>query len=111
VIDDVAVFPDDLIVMDGMIAKEITRIPVAGAFRERFGQPYALVHRADLHRALLDRCSEDPLVELRSDSTVTGHSECPDGVTVSGESDAPRSRDLFERGRGRQHRCGERGAD
>jgi 2-polyprenyl-6-methoxyphenol hydroxylase-like FAD-dependent oxidoreductase len=85
VIDDVAVFPDDLIVMDGVTAKEITRIPVAGAFRERFGQPYALVHRADLHRALLDRCSEDPLVELRPDSTVTGHSDCADGVTVSGE--------------------------
>jgi 2-polyprenyl-6-methoxyphenol hydroxylase-like FAD-dependent oxidoreductase len=86
VIDDVAVFPDDLIVMDGMTAKEITRIPVAGAFRERFGQPYALVHRADLHRALLDRCSGDPLVELRPNSTVTGHSECTDGVTVSGEN-------------------------
>jgi 3-hydroxybenzoate 6-monooxygenase len=85
-IDDVAVFPDDLIVMDGVTAKEITRIPVAGAFRERFGQPYALVHRADLHRALLDRCSGDPLVELRPDSTVTGHSECTEGVTVSGEN-------------------------
>lgn len=85
VIDDVAVFPDDLIVMDGVTAKEITRIPVVGAFRERFGQPYALVHRADLHRALLDRCSQDPLVELRPDSTVTGHSDCADGVTVSGK--------------------------
>jgi salicylate hydroxylase len=83
VIDNVAVFPDDLIVMDGVTAKEITRIPVAGAFRERFGQPYALVHRADLHRALLDRCSADPLVELRPDSTVTGYSDCADGVTVS----------------------------
>jgi salicylate hydroxylase len=83
VIDDVAVFPDDLIVMDGVTAKEITRIPVAGAFRERFAQPYAVVHRADLHRALLDRCSEDPLVELRPDSTVTGYLDCEDGVTVS----------------------------
>ena len=85
VIDDVAVFPDDLIVMDGVTAKEITRIPVAGAFRERFGQPYTLVHRADLHRALLDRCSGDPLIELRPGSTVTGYSDCADGVTVSGE--------------------------
>jgi salicylate hydroxylase len=83
IIDDVAVFPDDLIVMDGVTAREITRIPVAGAFRERFAEPYALVHRADLHRALLDRCSEDPLVELRPGSTVTGYVDSAAGVTVS----------------------------
>jgi 3-hydroxybenzoate 6-monooxygenase len=82
IIDDVAVFPDDLIVMDGVTAEEVSRIPVAGAFRKRFGQPYALVHRADLHRALLDRCSADPLVELRPGSTVTSYSDSGDGVTL-----------------------------
>lgn len=82
-IDDVAVFPDDLIVMDGVTAEEITRIPVTGAFRQRFGQPYALVHRADLHRALLDRCREDPLIELRSGAVVTGHEDGANGVTVA----------------------------
>lgn len=81
-IDDVAVFPDDLVVMDGLSAQEITSIPVGGAFRERFGQPYALVHRADLHKALLDRCTNDPLIALRPGSTVESFSEHSQGVTL-----------------------------
>lgn len=87
-IDDVAVFPDDLIVMDGVSAQEITRIPVSGGFRERFGQPYALVHRADLHRALLHKCVDDPLIELRSGSTVESYSADEKGVTLH-VADAP----------------------
>lgn len=89
VIDDVAVFPDDLIVMDGITAEEITRIPVTGAFRERFGQPYALVHRADLHKALLAKCLEDPLIELRSGSTVESYAENEDGVILNIAGAAP----------------------
>lgn len=81
-VDALAVFPDDLIVMDGITAKEITRIPVREAFRERFGQPYALVHRADLHTALLDACTADPLIELRSGAGVTGFAETGDEVSV-----------------------------
>lgn len=88
-IDDVAVFPDDLIVMDGITTEEITRIPVRGAFRERFGQPYALVHRADLHKALLEKCLGDPLIELHSGSTVESYSEHDGGVTVSIAGAAP----------------------
>ena len=88
-IDDVAVFPDDLIVMDGITAEEITRIPVTGAFRERFGQPYALVHRADLHRALLKKCLEDPLIELRPGSTVESYAEHEDGVILNIAGAAP----------------------
>lgn len=81
-IDDVAVFPDDLIVMDGVSAEEITRIPVASDFRRRFGQPYALVHRADLHKALLEKCADDPMIELRSGATVQSYEENRQGVAV-----------------------------
>ena len=82
-IDPVAVFPDDLVVMDGVSAEEITRIPVGGStFRERFRYPYALVHRADLHRALLDTCANDPAIELRSGVTVHSYSQNEDGVLL-----------------------------
>lgn len=82
-IDPVAVFPDDLIVMDGVSAEEVTRIPVGEEFQARFGYPYALVHRADLHRALLDACINDPAIELRAGVTVTSFTEADDQVTVS----------------------------
>lgn len=82
VVDELAVFPDDLIVMDGVTAKEITRIPVREAFRKRFGQPYALVHRADLHTALVNACSADPLVELRPGTKAIGFEEVGNGISL-----------------------------
>jgi len=81
--DDLAVFPDDLIVMDGISAEEITRIPVKGDFTERFGQPYALVHRADIHRALLGVCVADPNIELRPGCTVADFTSSAHGVSVT----------------------------
>ena len=32
----------------------VGRIPTGEAFRERFGNPYAVIHRADVHRSLLE---------------------------------------------------------
>lgn len=82
-IDEVAVFPDDLIVMDGVSAEEVTRIPVGADFRARFGYPYALVHRADLHRTMLDACGGDANIALRPGTTVTGWTQGSDGVTLT----------------------------
>ena len=33
---------------------EIVSVPVGAAFRERFGNPYAVCHRADVHQSLFD---------------------------------------------------------
>ena len=65
-----AVFPEDLMLMDSVTEEEVTRIPVGAAFRARFGYPYALIHRADLHRVLLDACKESGLIEFRSGQEV-----------------------------------------
>ena len=81
-IDDLAVFPDDLVVMDGVTAMEVTRIPIDTGFRERFGYPYALVHRADLHQTLLDACTADPAVELRPGTLISSFAETDDGLTA-----------------------------
>ncbi len=41
--------------------------------RKRFGNPYAVTHRADIHGSLLDGCrARGDLIELRTDSRVTG---------------------------------------
>ena len=65
-----AVFPDDLILMDGVTETEVTRIPVGAPFRDRFRYPYALIHRADLHGVLLDACRAHAKVTFRSGQTV-----------------------------------------
>lgn len=51
---DNAVFIDALVLMDGLDGEEVTRIPVGEPFRQRFGAPYAVAHRADMHLSLLE---------------------------------------------------------
>jgi Asp-tRNA(Asn)/Glu-tRNA(Gln) amidotransferase A subunit family amidase len=63
---EMAVYIDNLRLMDALSGDEITRIPLDGAFRERFGNPYAVVHRGDLHGVFLKACRDHPLVDLRT---------------------------------------------
>ena len=51
-----AVYVEQLRFMDAMTSEEINHIPLDEAFRERFGNPYAVVHRADLHKELVKAC-------------------------------------------------------
>ena len=69
-----AVYIDALRLMDAQTGEDITQIPLDDNFRARFKNPYAVVHRADLHRTLLDFCEASPLVEIRTNHTVTGYS-------------------------------------
>lgn len=70
-----AVFIDRLVLMDAMTAEEIVHLPLDAPFRERFGNPYAVVHRGDLYQALLEGCRASDLVELRTDARVTGYAQ------------------------------------
>jgi 3-hydroxybenzoate 6-monooxygenase len=78
-----AVFVDELVLMDAVGGQRIVGIPVGERFRERFGNPYAVVHRADLHDALLDGCRASKLVDFRVSSRVTGYEQDGSSVTVS----------------------------
>ncbi|PSJ28764.1 3-hydroxybenzoate 6-monooxygenase [Streptosporangium nondiastaticum] len=59
-----AVLIDELQFMDGTTGERIARMPLTGAYRERFGNPYAVVHRGDLYQSLLDACRDHPAVTL-----------------------------------------------
>ena len=60
-----AVYIDQLRLMDALTAEEIVHIDLGEKFRARFGNPYAVVHRGDLHGVLLSACRENPKIELR----------------------------------------------
>jgi len=81
-INSLAVFPDDLIMMDGVTAQEITRIPVGKPFSERFQYPYALIHRADLHSVLLKAAQETGRVVVHPGQCLEWFDERSDGVRV-----------------------------
>lgn len=77
-----AVYIDSLRLMDALSGTEITRIPLDEGFRRRFGNPYAVVHRGELHGVFLKACAAHPLVELRTSSEVVDYDQDAGGVSA-----------------------------
>lgn len=77
-----AVYIDNLRLMDAMDGTEITRIPLDDAFRARFKNPYAVIHRGDLHGVFLKACQDHPLVSLRTSSEVADYEQDGSGATA-----------------------------
>jgi 3-hydroxybenzoate 6-monooxygenase len=68
-----AVYVDALIMMDAMTGEPIINVPLDEPFRKRFKNPYAVIHRGDLHGVFLKACKANPLVELRTSHEVVGY--------------------------------------
>jgi 3-hydroxybenzoate 6-monooxygenase len=77
-----AVFPNNLIMMDSITGEEVTRIPLGDTFRKKFTHPYALIHRADLHKVLLEACQQSNLIRLDASQKVVKVDETKDGVVA-----------------------------
>jgi salicylate hydroxylase len=77
--------PPAVLMFDALNGKEVARVPTGASFRKRFKYPYIVIHRIDLHNALLDACRRDPLITLVGDAMVTRCDEGDDGVTVKTE--------------------------
>lgn len=77
-----AVYIDSLRLMDATNGEEITRIPLGEAFRTRFKNPYAVVHRGQLHGVFLKACQDHKLIELRTSSGVESYSQDEDSATA-----------------------------
>jgi len=59
--------------MNSQTGDDILEIPLGEAFRAQMVNPYAVVHRVDMHKALLDTCLARDLVEIRTRHRVTGY--------------------------------------
>ncbi|WP_440081533.1 3-hydroxybenzoate 6-monooxygenase [Streptosporangium sp. LJ11] len=79
---DRAVFIDELRFMDGTTGERVASMPLTGAYRGRFGNPYAVVHRGDLYQPLLDACRASGDIELLGGRQVTRYEQGPAGVTA-----------------------------
>ena len=85
-ISALAVFPNNLIMMDSISGEEVTRIPLGDAFRKKFHHPYALIHRADLHNVLLDACRKSNRIRLDAAQKVVTVDDSGGGITAKTES-------------------------
>ena len=77
-----AVYTDELVMHDALDETLVARVPVGEAFRRRFANPYAVIHRADVHLSLLEGARDSGRIECLT-STKVEHIEQDDaGVTV-----------------------------
>jgi 3-hydroxybenzoate 6-monooxygenase len=81
-----AVYIDDLIMMDGMSGEPLLRVPLGPSFRKFFGNPYAVIHRADLHGAFLDGCRAHPAISLVNNERVIAYENAADRARVRTQS-------------------------
>ena len=77
-----ALMIERLLMMDAVTGEEVANIPCGASFVRRFGNPYAVAHRAHIHGPLLDACRAHELIELRTDSRVMDFEPDHGGVSV-----------------------------
>ena len=79
---DKADAPPAVLMRDALSGREVTRVPTGASFRARFGHPYIIIHRIDVHNVLLDACRRDPAITLEPNAMVTNFVDRGDGVRV-----------------------------
>jgi salicylate hydroxylase len=77
-----AVYTDRLVMMDAVDESEVASVPVGEAFRKRFGNPYAVSHRADVHHSLLEGVQRSERIELLTHTHVDRIEQDAAGVTA-----------------------------
>ena len=65
-----AVYTDCLVMHDAIDETLIGRLETGEAFRQRFGNPYAVIHRVDIHGSLLEGAQESELVSFHTSTRV-----------------------------------------
>lgn len=77
-----AVYTDYMVMHDALDEYEVGRIPTGEAFRKRFGNPYAVIHRVDVHLSLLEGAQETGKVEFLTSTHAERIEQDDNGVTV-----------------------------
>jgi salicylate hydroxylase len=78
-----SILPRACVMFDALTGAELTQIPGEARLRERFGHPYIVIHRVDLHKVLLDACKATAGITLEPSASVTGFTQREAGVTVT----------------------------
>jgi len=79
-IQDMAFYPENIFMNDGLTGELITQVDTGEKFRERFGAPYGVIHRADLLDILLGACRASDLITMLTSTKVVDYEENGDQV-------------------------------
>ncbi|MBB6444502.1 FAD-dependent monooxygenase [Bacillus benzoevorans] len=91
VLDEVykqAVFPRRHVFMDALSGKELSAVQFGDSFQERFGYPYIVIHRSDLHSVLLKACQSLDHVSFLTNHKLESVKEFADYVELRCENGA-----------------------
>jgi len=82
-LESLAAFPYKLLVRSAPSGRELASLSLGSRCQQRYGAPYATLHRADLHTLLLESVRLRPEVKLHLNSPVTGYTDTPEGVQLA----------------------------
>ena len=77
-----AVYVERLLMKDAVDESDVGDMPVGEAFRKRFGNPYVVAHRADLHTALLEAARAAGPIEVLTSTCVERIEQDEHGVVA-----------------------------
>lgn len=77
-----AVYTDYMVMHDAIDEYQVGKIPTGEAFIKRFGNPYAVIHRVDVHLSLLEGAQETGKVEFLTSTHVERIEQDENSVTV-----------------------------
>ncbi|WP_066338546.1 3-hydroxybenzoate 6-monooxygenase [Azohydromonas lata] len=77
-----AVYTDYMVMHDALDEYQVGLIPTGEAFRKRFGNPYAVIHRADVHLSLLEGAQASGRVECLTSTRIEHVEQDEAGVTA-----------------------------
>jgi 3-hydroxybenzoate 6-monooxygenase len=77
-----AVYTERMVLMDAVDESEVASVPVGEAFRTRFRNPYAVIHRADVHKSLLEGVEATERIEFRTSTRIERVEQTSKGVVA-----------------------------
>jgi salicylate hydroxylase len=75
--------PESLRLRSARSGRDIIRMPLGPVAELRWRAPYAVAHRADLIKALLEQAAQEPSIEVETGADVTGFARSERGVEVA----------------------------
>ncbi|MEI8264477.1 MAG: 3-hydroxybenzoate 6-monooxygenase [Betaproteobacteria bacterium] len=78
-----AVYTDCMVMHDAVDETLVGRLETGEAFRQRFGNPYAVIHRADVHLSLLEGAQETGRVTFHTNTRVERIEQADGAGTVT----------------------------
>jgi len=66
-IEDIAVYPKRLVLMDAFTGKELSALDLGDTYKERYGAPYIVMHRSDRKEPSRQTMSENSIFPKQED--------------------------------------------